>query len=580
MSRRFHSVLAVALLASCAGRASGTLLLYDSFNYGPSGTSLGTAGSPTWVKNGSSPDPTVQNVGGLTYPGLQVSNDTKSLQYDGSGVNAGSGAPAATDGTTLASGPYTSGSLYYSLLLKVTAVQTTGGNGFATGINLTQGAYMAGLQTLAATGAPTTTTSAAPLLIRSGDGTQFSSTYQLGTSKTSVAADRQFYASQNFTTGAVAQTVFVVLKYTFDPVGGDSAKLFVNPFPGAPEPGPQLTVTAGTNLSLGSPAGIKSFFVRNNSVEPDTMLIDELRIGTTWQDVTPAGQAPTATPGTLYGTDGSGGNLLTINRITGASSVVGPMFFSAPALAIDPTTGFMYAGQGGGSPNLYLVNPQTAATALVGDTGLGFAAIGDMSFRGDGTLFAAVNIIGDGGSGSDHLAVINKATGLATVIGPFGTIIGGLPTLEGIEAIAFSPSGILYGASTSRGAAGPASTLFIIDPSTGQATPIAAILDAFGNPPSGGITSLQFMSDGTLVGGTARAISPAVDGGFLVTINPLTGQFSFVGTASATGGPSLAAMALVTVPEPSTILSLFVAVIGVLCRQGRKRSLEEAVRIG
>ena len=123
MSHRVHSVLAVALLASCVGSASGNLIFYDSFNYGPSGTSLGTAGSPTWVKNGSSPDPTVQNVGGLTYPGLQVSSDTKSLQYDGSGVNAGSGAPAATDGTHDPRGSITTGSLYYSLLLKVTAVQ-------------------------------------------------------------------------------------------------------------------------------------------------------------------------------------------------------------------------------------------------------------------------------------------------------------------------------------------------------------------------------------------------------------------------------------------------------------------------
>jgi hypothetical protein len=572
MSHRHHLVLALALLTSCAGAASGTLVFYDSFNYGPSGTSLGTAGSPTWVKNGTSPDPTVQNVGGLTYPGLQVSNDTKSLQYDGSGVNVGSGGPAATDGTTLASGPYTTGSLYYSLLLRVTAVQTSGGNGFATGINLTQGAYMAGLQTLAATGAPTTTTSAAPLLIRSGDGNQFSSTFELGTSKTAVSGDRQFYTGQAFTTGASGQTVFVVLKYTFDSVGGDSAQLFVNPFPGGPEPASQLTVTGGTNLSLGTPAGIKSFFVRNNSVEPDTMLIDELRIGTAWADVTPAGQPPAATPGTLYGTDGSGRHLLTINRATGVSSVVGNMSFSAPSLAIDPTTRAMYAGQGSGNPNLYLVNPQTAATALVGNTELGLAAIGDMCFRTDGTLFAAINILGDGGSGSDHLALINKATGLATVIGPFGTIIGEVPTLDGIEAIAFSPTGILYGASTSRGAAGPASTLFTIDPSTGQATPIAAILDAFGNPPSGGISSLQFVSDGTLLGGTARAVSPAADGGFLVAINPLTGRFTFVGTISATVGPSLAALALVTVPESSTTVSLLVTLICVLIRQGRQRS--------
>lgn len=282
MHSRLLPALTVALLASSVGSASASLLFYDSFNYNTG--SLGTVGSPTWVKSGTSPDPAVQNVGGLTYPGLQVSNDTNSLQYDGSGVNGGSGAPAATDGTTLSSTGITTGSLYYSVLIKVTAVQTTGGNGFATGVNLTQGSFMAGLQTLANNGTPAQGSTASPLLILTGDGTQFASTYRLGTSKTATAADRQF-AAQTFTTGANAETVFAVLKYTFDSVNGDSAKLFLNPTPGAPEPAASLTVTTGTALATG---GIKSFFVRNNSVEPDTLLIDELRIGDTWEDVTPA----------------------------------------------------------------------------------------------------------------------------------------------------------------------------------------------------------------------------------------------------------------------------------------------------
>jgi uncharacterized protein (TIGR03382 family) len=37
--------------------------------------------------------------------------------------------------------------------------------------------------------------------------------------------------------------------------------------------------------------------VRNNSVEPDVMLVDELRIGATWADVTPA--IPEPTTGTI-----------------------------------------------------------------------------------------------------------------------------------------------------------------------------------------------------------------------------------------------------------------------------------------
>jgi hypothetical protein len=88
-----HRLIPLVLVTLFTGNASGALLFYDSFNYNDG--SLGVVGAPTWVKNGTSPDPTVVNVGGLTHPGLLVSSDTKSLQYDGSGVNQGSGAPTA-----------------------------------------------------------------------------------------------------------------------------------------------------------------------------------------------------------------------------------------------------------------------------------------------------------------------------------------------------------------------------------------------------------------------------------------------------------------------------------------------------
>ena len=281
--KRTSLFIAGLLIAAAASQAHANLLFYDSFNYAPA-TSLGTAGTPTWAKNGASPDPTVQNVGGLSFPGLVVSGDTLSLQYDGSGINTGSGNPAATDGTTLSAGGISTDSLYYSLLMKVTAIQTFGGgtgNGFATGTaNLTQGSFMAGMQTIAASSAPGTLTTAGPLLIRSGDGTQFSPTYQLGTCRTTTPADRQFYTGQAFN---VNDTVFVVVKYDF---GATTASLFINPTPGSSEGSAQLTVSGGAALTLNT--GVKSFFVRNNSVEPDALLIDELRIGTTWADVTPA----------------------------------------------------------------------------------------------------------------------------------------------------------------------------------------------------------------------------------------------------------------------------------------------------
>jgi hypothetical protein len=254
--------------------------------------------------------------------------------------------------------------------------------------------------------------------------------------------------------------------------------------------------------------------------------------------------------GTLFGTDAASGQLITVDPVTGAGTIVGFMRVVVPALAVDPTTGTMYAGEGAGTPNIYTVDPATGAATLVGNTGLGFASVGGLDFRSDGTLFAAVNIAGDGGTGSDHLATIDKSTGAATIIGPFGTCTGvtvpsdglGACSIEGIEGIAFDSSGTLTGSLSARGAAGTPG-LYRINPATGAATFVAPIHDSSGTPPSGGVVSLQFACDSTLYGGTARALSGS-DGGRLITINPATGLFTFVGSVSAaSGGNSLGALA-------------------------------------
>ena len=49
---------------------------------------------------------------------------------------------------------------------------------------------------------------------------------------------------------------------------------------------PAVATSAGLTDITGSQ--IQSFYLRNNSVEPATSVIDELRVGTTWEDVTPS----------------------------------------------------------------------------------------------------------------------------------------------------------------------------------------------------------------------------------------------------------------------------------------------------
>lgn len=260
-----------------------------------------------------------------------------------------------------------------------------------------------------------------------------------------------------------------------------------------------------------------------------------------------------AAPGTgsLLGTNANGGVLLEVDPGNGSAVAIGFMGVgSTPALATDSLTDDVYVATGSGNPNLFAVDPTNGVTTFVGNTGLGIAAVGGMDFDAQGNLYAAVNIAGDGGTGSDHLAILNINNGQATIIGPFGDCLGvppipvngaGFCTIEGIEGIAFDEFGTLWGVHTARGAAGFPG-LYIIDPGTGAASFVSPILDAGGSPPSGGLSSIQFECDGTLFGGTARGTF-VNDGGFLVTIDPLTGEFAFAGGVSATGGSSLGGLA-------------------------------------
>jgi hypothetical protein len=239
----------------------------------------------------------------------------------------------------------------------------------------------------------------------------------------------------------------------------------------------------------------------------------------------------------LFGTDAAGGNLYSIDPVTASATLVGSMGFPAPSLAVDPTTGTMYAGQGGGNALLYVVDPATGNATLLGDTGFVFAALPGLAFDSLGTLYASINLIDDGGTGGDTLARIDKVSGLGTPIGLYGGGIGTFGGPGGIEGIAFAPSGVLYGASGMQSQTSGNPSLFNIDPATGQATLIGPIVDAAGNPVPGGVVSLQFGPNGMLYGGTGRQT------GNLVVIDPATATYTLVGNAvsQSLGGLALEA---------------------------------------
>jgi hypothetical protein len=245
--------------------------------------------------------------------------------------------------------------------------------------------------------------------------------------------------------------------------------------------------------------------------------------------------------GALYGTDPN--DLIIINPNTGLGTFVGNMGGPGfPGFAIDPTTGIAYGSPGSGADAIVNIDLNTGQAILLGSLNLGVAVASALDFRDDGVLFASVNIVADGGSGGDHLAIIDTATGNATIIGSFGNCTGvvipsegdGSCTLDGIEAIAFDNSGNLWASLRTSPSSVGTPGLYRINQNTGQATLVAPILDSIGQPPPrGGVVSLQFACDGTLYGGTAPSEQQSSDGGFLVTIDPDTGVFEFVGNISA-----------------------------------------------
>jgi hypothetical protein len=225
--------------------------------------------------------------------------------------------------------------------------------------------------------------------------------------------------------------------------------------------------------------------------------------------------AGSASADLLYGANGAGNrpaDLLVLDPSTGAViRTVGPIGFGVTGLAIDPTTGTLYGVTGrsndpGTAPSphsLITINRTTGAGTLIGDDeGIG-DVVADITFTPDGTLFGWLE-------GEDSLATLNKATGESTVVGESGldtygsgiasnssgvlyyagegtqgplrtvdrstgltTIVGNLTGSApepGVAALAFSGAGQLFGATTPSNNSALGSTLITIDPATAAIT--------------------------------------------------------------------------------------------------------------
>lgn len=276
-------LVAGVVLSAVVVQSQATVIFYDSFNYSPVGSQVSAAGTPSWtLRNAGQTDPKIA-AGSLTYPGLQTASGDNSVVFDGIAPAAGIASRQLgqvyniTNVTTL----------YYSFTFQVSSIVT---GDWATGANLTNGSFMMGFSQ-DTSGAFANGSAAAPLLIRTGDPFNASGVasdfqaFQLGTGVTAVSPGSRVFDGNN--TYGPGTNLFLVLSYTFN--GGasdDVARLYVNPIPGSLE-GANTPVVNATGVADVSNNQIQALFLRNNSVEPASTLIDDLRVGTTWQDVTP-----------------------------------------------------------------------------------------------------------------------------------------------------------------------------------------------------------------------------------------------------------------------------------------------------
>ena len=246
------SVGAIVLLCFLFSfNANAQLLFYDGLNY-TVGQGLETQSGWTSVNSG---DALTVSAGRLSNANLPASVGNKVI-FDGTGIDA-----------ARVFAQQTSGTVYFSFLLNVTALGSlNAGGGYFTAFNEGTGTNYGGTVWLRLDGAG----------------------YDIGLER------RTDEAIPVWTSGTTPLNTTVLVVVSYQIVSGtlnDVVKLWVNPVTGGTEPTQTLTVTGGaSNPDL---ANVNRILLRQDSAtETPFIQMDEFRVGTTWASVTPAGTSP------------------------------------------------------------------------------------------------------------------------------------------------------------------------------------------------------------------------------------------------------------------------------------------------
>jgi hypothetical protein len=150
----------------------------------------------------------------------------------------------------------------------------------------------------------------------------------------------------------------------------------------------------------------------------------------------------------LYGATLGGYTLISINPDTAAGTRIGQIGYAVYGLAGD-SNGNLYAS--GALGELLSINKTTGAGSVIGYLGSDLLHASDLAFRADGVLFASLM---RKGYMNDWLAIVNPSTGAATLIGDTG--------FQDVDGISFK-DGVLYGSAWGH-------QIIQIDTQTGRGT--------------------------------------------------------------------------------------------------------------
>jgi len=252
-SLRLHNYLKTFLFLAIFGfnaQVSFGQILVEPFNYTPSAATLAAQTSAAWTDLNSG-DNILVNSNSLTYNGLASSTGNKIL-FDGAGMDA---ARLFTQ--------QTSGTIYYSFLLNVSSLGSLN----------TTGSYFTGFNE------SVSTTFGATIWARRDAG---GVGYNLGVNPRTTAANTSWSPAVY----SVNTTMMVVISYQIVAgVTNDVVKIWINPTLGSAEP----TATSSATNSLTDLANINRIILRQdaNTTTPFIQM-DEIRVGTSWESVTPA----------------------------------------------------------------------------------------------------------------------------------------------------------------------------------------------------------------------------------------------------------------------------------------------------